>query len=145
MGWCGGMPDFWLFFSSLNWGDNDLVVFSASRAPFLRHSVYYIHSLSFRDNNLIFFISLENLSVPISQSLSCKDHIISLANTASKKLDLHISFMHAFIVLESFQPTFCRVFKCGVVQPSQQSWLEGNLRHWDLLLINQKELNCWRR
>ena len=73
-----------------NWGRDNLVSFNASKTQFLhlstRHNLPEDYPLFFNDTQLKPSSSLNILGVSFSSDLSWKDHITTLAKTASQKL-----------------------------------------------------------
>lgn len=124
MCWCNGMPDFWPFTSSFNWGDHYHMVFSASRAQFLRHLVHYIlpcdHPFFVSDNFIFPFhlIILVFLYLIVSPG---KTIIFLFPTQLQKKLGELSKFSHISLSCmfswywNLTSPIFRRVFKCEVV------------------------------
>ncbi|KAK3884497.1 hypothetical protein Pcinc_011235 [Petrolisthes cinctipes] len=103
-----------------NWGRENLVVFNASKTQFLhlstRTNLPDNYPLSFNDTQLNLSPSLNILGVSFSHNLSWRDHITSLAKTASKKLGVLRRFRDYFTpsqLLSLYRGLICPCMEYG--------------------------------
>ena len=116
-----------------NWGNRNLVNFNASKTQFLhfttRFNLPQSYPLSFDNTEISPSSSLNILGLTFCQNLSWKDHIMSLAKSASKRLGV-LSRLRSF-----FSPTQLLTLYRGLVRPCMEysSHVWGGSPHTALL------------
>ena len=124
------------------WGKENLVVFNASKTQFLhlstRHDLPQNYQLTFNDTQLTPSSSLQILGVSFSRDLSWKEHIISLAKSASKKLGV------LYRLRNYFSPSQLLSLYRGLVRPCMEysSHVWGASPHTSIL--DKVELKAFR-
>jgi hypothetical protein len=134
-----------------DWGKENLVVFNASKTQFLHLSTRYNlpndYPLYFDDTQLNPSSSLNILGVSFSHDLSWRDHITSLAKTASKKLGVLRRFRDFFTptqLLSLYRGLIrpCMEYGCHVWGGSPHTALLGRVESKAFRLINESLLTA---
>ena len=116
-----------------DWGKENLVVFNASKTQFLhlstRHNLPHDYPIFFNDTQLNPSSSLDILGISISSDFSWKNHLTSLAKTASQKLGV-LNRLRGF-----FSPAQLLALYRGTVRPCIEycSHVWGGSSHTALL------------
>ena len=125
-----------------NWGKSNLVKFNSSKTQFMhitmRRNTPAAYPLQFDSTQLTPSSSLNILGVSFSPDLSWKDHIISLAKSASKKLGV-LSRLQTF-----FNPAQLLTLYRGFIRPCMEynSHVWGGSTH--TALLNRVESKAFR-
>ena len=132
-----------------NWGRENLVSFNASKTQFLhlstRHNLPQDYPLYFNNTQLTPSDSLNILGISFSPDLSWKDHIYSLAKTASKKLGVLFRLRKYFTpsqLLSQYRGLIrpCMEYCSHVWRSSPHSHILSRVESKAFRLINSPEL-----